>query len=53
MNRHLAIESEIIAPTVREIHACAPDFDVLVVGDRSSDETASAALRARARPTLV
>jgi hypothetical protein len=54
MNRFLAIvpaynESEIIARTVEEIHDCAPDFDVLVVDDGSSDQTAANATAAGAR----
>jgi hypothetical protein len=53
MNRFLAIvpaynEGEIIARTVAEIHDCAPDFDVLVVDDGSTDRTAANAAAARA-----
>jgi glycosyltransferase involved in cell wall biosynthesis len=53
MNRFLAIvpaynEAEIIARTVEEIYRCAPDFDVLVVDDGSSDLTASKAAAADA-----
>jgi glycosyltransferase involved in cell wall biosynthesis len=48
MIRHLAIvpahnEVEAIAGTVTEIRAAAPDFDVLVVDDGSTDATASRA----------
>jgi glycosyltransferase involved in cell wall biosynthesis len=48
MNSFLAIvpaynEGEIIARTVEEIHRFAPDFDVLVVDDGSTDRTASIA----------
>jgi glycosyltransferase involved in cell wall biosynthesis len=53
MNRFLAIvpaynEGEIIARTVEEIQRCAPDFDVLVIDDGSSDRTAANAAAARA-----
>jgi hypothetical protein len=53
MNRFLAIvpaynEGEIIARTVAEIHDCAPDFDVLVVDDGSTDRTAANAAAAHA-----
>jgi glycosyltransferase involved in cell wall biosynthesis len=48
MRRNLAIvpafnEVEAIAPTVAAIHQSAPDFDVLVVDDGSSDATAERA----------
>jgi glycosyltransferase involved in cell wall biosynthesis len=48
MSRHLAIvpahnEADAITSTVREIRACAPDFDVLVIDDGSTDETAERA----------
>jgi len=51
MNRFLAIvpaynEGEIIARTAEEIHRCAPDFDVLVIDDGSTDRTASNAAEA-------
>ena len=54
MNRHLAIvpahnELGAIATTVAEIRAAAPDFDVLVIDDGSTDETAAAAARAGGR----
>jgi glycosyltransferase involved in cell wall biosynthesis len=47
-NRHLAIvpalnEVEAIGQTVGEIRRCAPEFDVLVVDDASTDSTARAA----------
>lgn len=41
-------EAGAIAATVAEIGRCAPDFDVLVVDDGSSDETAERAARAGA-----
>jgi glycosyltransferase involved in cell wall biosynthesis len=52
-NRYLAIvpalnEVEVIARTVSEIHERAPDFDVLVVDDGSTDGTAAAARAAGA-----
>jgi glycosyltransferase involved in cell wall biosynthesis len=51
--RHLAIvpalnEVDAIAGTVREIRRCAPDFDVLVIDDASTDATAQAAISAGA-----
>jgi glycosyltransferase involved in cell wall biosynthesis len=42
-------EEGAIARTVGEIAACAPDFDVLVVDDGSSDQTAARARAAGAR----
>jgi hypothetical protein len=53
MRRNLAIvpafnEVGAIAPTVSAIHEAAPDFDVLVVDDGSSDATAAAAMQAGA-----
>jgi glycosyltransferase involved in cell wall biosynthesis len=54
MSRHLAIvpahnEAEAIACTIDEIHAHAPDFDVLVVDDGSTDDTAQQAVSAGAK----
>jgi glycosyltransferase involved in cell wall biosynthesis len=54
MNRYLAIvpahnEVEAIATTIGEIRAAAPDFDLLVVDDGSTDATARAARDAGAR----
>jgi glycosyltransferase involved in cell wall biosynthesis len=48
VNRHLAIvpahnEAGTIATTIEEIHSFAPDFDVLVIDDGSTDTTASRA----------
>lgn len=53
MNRHLAIvpalnEAEAIVTAVEGIHACAPDFDVLVIDDGSTDDTAAQARSAGA-----
>jgi len=53
MRRNLAIvpafnEVEAIGPTIAAIHEAAPTFDVLVVDDGSSDETAARAAAARA-----
>jgi glycosyltransferase involved in cell wall biosynthesis len=53
MRRNLAIvpafnEVEAIAPTVASIHAAAPEFDVLVVDDGSTDATAALAAAAGA-----
>jgi hypothetical protein len=54
MNRQLAIvpahnEVEAIAATISEINAAAPDFDVLVIDDGSTDATAATARAAGAR----
>jgi hypothetical protein len=54
MNRFLAIvpaynESEAVARTVGEIHRFAPDFDVLVVDDGSTDRTTDNAVAAGAK----
>jgi hypothetical protein len=54
MNRYLAIvpahnEVGAVAATVTEIHRAAPDFDVLVIDDGSTDGTADAARAAGAR----
>jgi glycosyltransferase involved in cell wall biosynthesis len=55
MNRYLAIvpahnEAEAIADTVAEIHRFAPDFDVIVIDDGSTDATAG---RAEAAGAMV
>ena len=54
MNRHIAIvpahnEVGAIADTVAEIRAAAPQFDILVIDDGSTDATAGAARDAGAR----
>lgn len=54
MNRYLAIvpahnEVGAIAATIAEIHAAAPEFDVLVIDDGSIDATAATAVAAGAR----
>lgn len=54
MNRYLAIvpalnEAAAIAATVEEIRRCAPEFDVLVVDDGSTDATAARATLAGAQ----
>jgi glycosyltransferase involved in cell wall biosynthesis len=53
MNRYLAIvpahnEVEAVGATVAELHAHAPDFDVVVIDDGSTDDTATAARKAGA-----
>jgi len=53
MNRYLAIvpahnEVGAIAATIREINAAAREFDVLVIDDGSTDDTAAVALAAGA-----
>src|SRR5918994_1515775 len=53
MTKHLAIvpaynESAAIGATVGDLHAHAPDFDVLVVDDGSTDDTARVAQEAGA-----
>jgi glycosyltransferase involved in cell wall biosynthesis len=53
VSRYLAIvpaynEGEIIARTIEEIRRCAPEFDVLVVDDGSTDHTAAQARAAGA-----
>jgi glycosyltransferase involved in cell wall biosynthesis len=53
MRRNLAIvpafnEADAIAPTIAAIHQWAPDFDVLVVDDGSTDATAQRASQAGA-----
>jgi hypothetical protein len=54
LSRHLAIvpahnEAAAIAATVREIHHWAPEFDVVVIDDGSTDATALVATQAGAR----
>jgi glycosyltransferase involved in cell wall biosynthesis len=54
LKRYLAIvpahnEAGAISGTVQEIRACAPDFDVLVVDDGSTDMTASLAAASGAK----
>lgn len=54
LNRYLAIvpafnEVAAISATVEEIRRCAPEFDVLVVDDGSTDATAGRAEAARAK----
>jgi glycosyltransferase involved in cell wall biosynthesis len=54
MNRYLAIvpahnEADAISSTVEEIHDFAPDFDVLVIDDGSTDATAARAESADAK----
>jgi glycosyltransferase involved in cell wall biosynthesis len=54
MNRHLAIvpahnEAGAITSTIEEIHSFAPDFDVLVIDDGSTDTTAARAESAGAK----
>jgi glycosyltransferase involved in cell wall biosynthesis len=54
MNRYLAIvpahnEAGAITSTVEEIHGAAPDFDVLVIDDGSTDSTAARAESAGAK----
>lgn len=52
--RRLAIvpahnEGQAVGATVQEIRSCAPDFDVLVIDDGSTDATATVAERAGAK----
>jgi len=54
VNRHLAIvpahnEAGAVAATIHEIREAVPDFDVLVIDDGSTDETAERARAAGAR----
>ena len=42
-------ESETVGSVVQQVHEHAPDFDVVVIDDGSTDETAHAARRAGAR----
>ena len=54
LSRHLAIvpahnEAGSVAATVAEIHRWAPEFDVVVIDDGSTDETAALAAQARAK----
>jgi glycosyltransferase involved in cell wall biosynthesis len=58
MNRYIAIvpaynEVAAIAATVSEIHAAAPEFDVLVIDDGSTDMTAATARQAGARVLVL
>jgi hypothetical protein len=58
MNRYLAIvpaynEVGAIAATIAEIRAAAPDFDVLVIDDGSTDDTAAHAHAAGARVVVL
>src|SRR5471030_1248653 len=58
MNPYIAIvpaynEVAAIAATVSEIHAAAPEFDVLVIDDGSTDMTAATAQEAGARVLVL
>jgi len=58
LNRYLAIvpahnEAGAIAATVREVQDAAPDFDVLVIDDGSTDSTAQRARAAGARVVVL